>query len=312
MLCEIRVQTYRRPELLRRALRGLIDQTHRDWVAVVMDDSPDGEGEAIVRDLGDRRIEYRRNGRQLGAAGNLDRGFATGRMRGGTYACVLEDDNWLEPTCLEENIRAIQQSDCPILMRDQRVWDGRSFSDRTTLAALYREGRIEPMALHARLFFGLGAANGALFWRTDARSRMQVGPMVTDTVLQEHCRTLQIQEPVWFAAEPLCAWSAPQGGGREIAPGPRRRLSRGRQSLHRHLWRRYGEALLPELREIARMSQREARLEENLGYVGVRLAEVPIGRFLQWRMKSIVRALTTPDPLAAYFKNHEFKHRPFE
>jgi hypothetical protein len=312
MLCEIRVPTYRRPDCLRRALRGLIEQTHRDWVAVVMDDSPDGEGEAIVRDLGDRRIEYRRNGRQLGAAGNLDQGFATGPMRGGTYACVLEDDNWLEPACLEENIRALQQSDGPILLRDQRVWDGCLFSDRTTLGALYREGRIEPMALHARLFFGLGAANGALFWRTGARSRMQVGPMVTDTVLQEHCRTLQIQEPVWFAAEPLCVWSAPQGGGREIAPGPRRGLSRGRQSLHRHLWRRYGEALLPELREIARISQRATRLEENLGYVGVRLAEVPIGRFLQWRMKSLLRALTTPDPLAGYFKSHEFKHRPFE
>lgn len=42
MLCEIRVQTYRRPELLRRALGSLIDQTHRNWVAVVMDDLADG------------------------------------------------------------------------------------------------------------------------------------------------------------------------------------------------------------------------------------------------------------------------------
>lgn len=302
-VCEVRVPTYRRPELLRRALRSLIDQTDRDWVAVVMDDSPDGEGEAIIRELGDGRIEYRRNGRQLGAAGNLDQAFGTGPMRGGTFACVLEDDNWLEPTCLEANIRALQQSDCPILLRDQRVWDGCSFSDRTTLGALYREGRIEPMALHASLFFGLGAANGALFWRTDVRSRLQVGPSVTDTVLQEHCRTLQVEEPVWFAAEPLCAWSAPQGGGREIAPGPRRGLSRGRQSLHRHLWRRYGEELLPELKNIAQLSGRQTRLEENLGYVGVRLPEVPVGRFLRWQMKSLLRALTTPDPLAAYFKD---------
>ncbi|MCC6356949.1 MAG: glycosyltransferase [Verrucomicrobiae bacterium] len=300
-LCEIRVPTYRRPELLRRALRSLIDQTHRGWMAVVMDDSRDGEGEPVVRELGDARIEYRRNERRLGAAGNLDQAFVSGPLGGGAFACVLEDDNWIERTCIAENVAALGRSGCPVLMRDQRVWEGGGFADRTTLGALYREGRIEPMALHARLFFGLGAANGALFWRTDARSRLQVGPTVTNTVLQEHCRTLQIEEPLWFSAEPLSAWSAPQGGGREIAPGPRRRLSRGRQSLHRHLWLRYGEALLPELREIARMSQREGRMEEHLGYIGVRLPGVATGRFLKWRLNSLLRALTTPDPLAAYF-----------
>ena len=55
-LCEIRVPTYRRPELLERAMRSLQAQTQRDWVALVMDDSPEREGAQAVKKLGDGRI----------------------------------------------------------------------------------------------------------------------------------------------------------------------------------------------------------------------------------------------------------------
>lgn len=304
-ICEVRVPTHRRPEWLRRALQSLIAQTHGEWVALVLDDSPDREGEAVVQALGDGRIRYAANPDPLGAAGNIDRAFAEGPMAGGAFACVLEDDNWLLPTCLEANLRALADSGCSLLMRNQSVWQDGAIVGETTLGALYTEGRQEPRSLHARLFFGLGVANGALFWRTDAKSRLRVGPLVRDTVLQEHCRTLQIEEPVQFAADPLAVWSAPQGEGLAIEPGPRRALSRGRQSLHRHVWRRYGRGLLPDLMEVARISGRAARLEESLGYIGVRMPSVPLSRFLWWRAKSMLRAMATPDPLVAYFKNHE-------
>lgn len=303
-LCEVRVPTCRRPEWLRRALQSLIDQTHRNWAALVLEDSPDGEGETVVRGLGDARITYRKNERQLGAAGNIDRAFATGPLLGGGFACVLEDDNWLKPACLEENLGALARSGCSFLMRDQSVWRGEEAGESTgdtTLGQLYCEGLYEPMRLRARLFFGLGIANGALFWRTDAASHLEVGPQVSDTVLQEHCRTLQIEEPVWFAKEPLAVWSMPQGEGKAIVPGPQRVLSRGRQSLHRRLWQRYGFKLMPELLEIAQRSGRMTRLAETLGYIGVRMDGVPLHRFVGWRVRSALRVLSTPDPLAGYF-----------
>lgn len=268
---------------------------------MVFDDSPQREGEDVVRELADGRIGYSANPDRLGAAGNIDRAFRTGPLMGGALACVLEDDNWLLPNCLEENIREMERSDCPLLLRNQAVWKNGGPSCETTLGALYAEGRHEPAALHARLFFGLGIANGALFWRTDARTRLEVGPSVADTVLQEHCRTLQIEESAYFAAEPLAIWSAPQGEGKAIVPGPRRELSRGRQTLHARLWRRHGAALIPELMEIARHSGRQRRLDENLAYIGVRLPSVPLPQFLWWRAKSLARAITTPDPLAEYF-----------
>src|SRR5579862_1131830 len=39
---EIRVPTFRRPELLRRALASVIGQTYPDWRCIVLDDSPHG------------------------------------------------------------------------------------------------------------------------------------------------------------------------------------------------------------------------------------------------------------------------------
>ena len=46
--CEVRVPTYRRPELLERCLKSLIAQTHENWRAIVLDDSPEREGEAVL------------------------------------------------------------------------------------------------------------------------------------------------------------------------------------------------------------------------------------------------------------------------
>src|SRR5690606_36713123 len=44
-LVEIRVPTYRRPAWLRHALTTIVEQSLRDWRALVFDDLPDREGE---------------------------------------------------------------------------------------------------------------------------------------------------------------------------------------------------------------------------------------------------------------------------
>lgn len=305
-LCEIRVPTYRRPEWLRRALRSLIDQTHRDWLAIVMDDSPDGEGDAVVRELADGRIRYRRNERQLGAAGNIDQAFSTGPLQGGAFACVVEDDNWLLPRFVEDNIRVLREIGCAVLMRNQRihreVTGGTETTHSTTRGHLLSEGIVRPRLLHSLLLVGEGVSNGGLFWGTDARSVLEVGPLVADSLLQEHCRTLQIDEDIYFSSEPLAVWTDVIGPFEKRAPCAKRALSRGRQSLHRWLMVRYGEDILPEIEVVARRAGYARKLEESLAYMGIRHPGVPLGRFLKCRVKSAIRALTTPDPLDAYMK----------
>jgi len=54
-LCEVRVPTFRRPKLLRRALLSVLEQTYSNWRCVVLDDCPDGSARSIVEAIQDHR-----------------------------------------------------------------------------------------------------------------------------------------------------------------------------------------------------------------------------------------------------------------
>src|SRR5262245_60840816 len=109
-LCEIRVPTFRRPKLLKRALISILNQTHRQWCCIVFDDCPNGSARSIVREVNDPRIELCRNSKPLGAIGNIDQAFEPGCLRGGRYAFVLEDDNYLLPNHIEYSVDALERN----------------------------------------------------------------------------------------------------------------------------------------------------------------------------------------------------------
>ncbi len=45
---EVRITTYKRPDLLKRCLNSLLGQTFQDWQAYIFDDSPDQEGKTVL------------------------------------------------------------------------------------------------------------------------------------------------------------------------------------------------------------------------------------------------------------------------
>lgn len=92
--------TFRRPELLARALRSVLDQTCTDWQVLVCDNhSGDGTAAVVERFAArERRIRYQVNERNIGALANFGRGFAEVRT---PYFCLFSDDDVLLPRCLE-------------------------------------------------------------------------------------------------------------------------------------------------------------------------------------------------------------------
>src|SRR4051812_30258841 len=61
-------------DYLSLALRSLLDQSDRSWTAIVVDDaSPEDGAQALVAELGDSRVRYSRNERNLGVAANFNR-----------------------------------------------------------------------------------------------------------------------------------------------------------------------------------------------------------------------------------------------
>lgn len=208
--CEIRVPTYRRPELLRRALKSLLAQTHRHWRCVVFDDSPDGEGAAVVQELDDDRIMYKPNPRRMGAEGNIDQAFRKASYLGGGYFYVLEDDNYLLPEFLAENLFLCESKQVSVILRNQiieRVHD-QVFVEplEGTLDQWYDEGAYSPPFAWAEMIFRLGISNGSLFWSEHAVSDFEVKTLEVSSAIQENLRAILLNDSFYVAKKPLAVF----------------------------------------------------------------------------------------------------------
>lgn len=245
-LVHIRTPTYKRPDALRRALQSLVDQSWPHWICDVHDDDPDGAAAAICAGFGDPRIRYTHNVPQLFASKNIDRCFTAENPHAAAYFCVVEDDNWLMPTFLAENIALCRGHGVEIVLRNQLVEHG-SGTDRARLGDsgvlddLFVEGRYEGAEFRLSLLAGIGVSNGGLFWSHRTRSALEIHYGCTAT-LQEYLRTYSIQEPVYVAMEPLAVWAenAEQTTrNAELKAGYLRReldLKRAVQALRRRVW----------------------------------------------------------------------------
>lgn len=306
-LCEVRIPTYKRPQLLRRALQSLIDQDYQQWIAMVMDDSPDQEGQLIVEELGDDRIRYCPNSVNLGCAKNINQAFQSTAIAGGDYAFILEDDNWLMPQFISENIKLIEHYNINIVLRNQQIWTQQedvAFPTSKTTKGLWFTSQIyTPIELYSYLFFCEGISNGGLFWRTSLKSNLQVNESVRDAGLQEYCRTAQIIEPLFFAAEPLCYWSEMPDYLSLRNSVTNRRFGRGVQSLKRKLLNSYGLVLVQQASHLANLLGKEKDFELSLLdslFVHYQFKNLDfLQQVYQWA-KSYIKYKFIVDPLGSY------------
>ncbi len=96
-LVSICIPTYRRPDLLERAIRSCLAQTYPHFEIFITDNSPDDASGQMVARLNDARIHYHKNETNIGPLnGNRVVKLATGE-----YVKYLMDDDLLKPRCLE-------------------------------------------------------------------------------------------------------------------------------------------------------------------------------------------------------------------
>jgi glycosyltransferase involved in cell wall biosynthesis len=315
-IVEVRVPTFRRPDLLREALSSLAAQTWTAWHAVVLDDCPDRSARATAEEVLGDRATYLPNGRRLGAAGNIDRAFRREPYReGSAHFCVLEDDNLLEPEFLREALAALARHRVEVALVNQsvRVLRGGAWvaDGRTTRGGVFAGEVLRPGDLRAGGLVSEGISNGGLLWSRDCRSDLEVGPAVDDAVLQERLRTWTLEEPVAFLDRPLGVWREVEHAVRRGGPGWRRRwrwarLARGVQGLARRaadLHPESVEALYARLR--AAGDPRAAAMVENLArarrsHPGQdRVPEARLGRL---RRKGALLEWAVPDPSAPFWR----------
>ncbi len=261
-LVEIRIPTYRRPEMLVDALHSLLCQTHHNWFAVVFDDSPDCEAKNIVCSLDDPRISYIANRNRLGAAGNINQCFDPAPLcQEASYFFCLEDDNLLEPQFIELNIVALRESGCAIMMRNQLIFirrlNARVVVDGTTLGPWFPvTGVYSSLELCARTFFYTGISNGALFWSRSSRSVLHDRFNVIDPSLQEYVRCWGLCEDIYVDLASQALYFYPeQPTYRHYTTD--KSFSRGIQCAHRALVKAYGARLVCEVLKLGRLYGQE-------------------------------------------------------
>lgn len=115
--------TYRRPALLRRALRSLLAQTYSDWTCELHNDAPgDDEPRTILAELApaDRRFAYCAHEHNSGAVATFNHAYSGGPE---PYASLLEDDNWWEPDFLATALRTLEaHPTASLVWANMKLW----------------------------------------------------------------------------------------------------------------------------------------------------------------------------------------------
>ncbi len=101
------IATYRRPQLLPRAIRSVLAQTFTDFEVIVVDDASGDATPEVVASFTDPRLRYLCLERNGGV--NRARNTAAAQARGELLAMV-DDDDRVEPTFLADLIALLAQS----------------------------------------------------------------------------------------------------------------------------------------------------------------------------------------------------------
>jgi glycosyltransferase involved in cell wall biosynthesis len=211
-LCEIRVPTFRRPKLLKRALLSILGQTYPYWRCMVFDDCREGSARSVVEGIQDGRIAYAQNPTRLGAIGNIDKSFFRGPIAGGKYAFILEDDNYLLPDHIDTSIEILAKHSVRVALCNQYCEDVDALEEAGpigkyhTLNWMYESGCHTPDELLPSLLFSHGFSNGSVFWQTDCLSDFQIGNLTTRPEIQESLRLLRLKDPVCVSLKPTSVW----------------------------------------------------------------------------------------------------------
>ena len=105
-LITVVIPTYRRPQLLGRAIQSVLDQTYSNFRLKIYDNCSGDETESVVNSARekDARISYFCHPTNIGAIGNFNFGM---RQIDTPYFCLLGDDNYLLPDFFEEAVRRL-------------------------------------------------------------------------------------------------------------------------------------------------------------------------------------------------------------
>lgn len=319
-ICEVRMPTYKRPKTLLRALKSLQEQTYPHWKAIVFDNSSEQEAKSVVADLNDDRIIYRPHAKNIGGPKNLDLSLQSKSILGGKYACMLEDDNYLYPDTLRENIETLKREKVNILLRNQETRfdedDGTSKpTGKTTRGKWFKQGVYSPLELYASMFFCEGLSVGGLFWDAEnIKTDFTLGDFsVQDSWYQEIFRSLRVVEPIYFDARLGSVYtiikdyqSVGRGSKLPALLATPAQYNKATQAILRYLLKVYGAELIQKAKVIANYSEENLETLEhqllNILYINYPFESIALPKRVLLLCKHFIRERTSSNDLQTALK----------
>jgi glycosyltransferase involved in cell wall biosynthesis len=107
VLVSVIIPTYKRAELLPRAIGSVLDQTYKNIEVIIVDDNnPDTEfrkqtEQYMLKYSGDPRINYIKHHKNMNGAAARNTGL---KHANGEFICFLDDDDWFMPGKIEKQL----------------------------------------------------------------------------------------------------------------------------------------------------------------------------------------------------------------
>ena len=202
-MVEVFIVTYRRHEMLRRAIASVLRQTHTSVLVRILNDDPnDREVDSIVESFEDERLSVALPTLKRGATGNFN--FAFAQAKAG-YVSILEDDNWWEPTFLEEMFASLNgHPDIDVIVGNELIWkemaDGR-WEDTAKTIWPFRNLRKYVFSLEAICGSAM-ICNSSMLIRVNSSKPMQT-PNDIPVDVTEHFRERLFQHTILQLGKPL-------------------------------------------------------------------------------------------------------------
>lgn len=100
-LVSVAIPTYNRANFIGEAIKSVLDQTHKDFELLIVDNCSSDKTSEIVKSFNDERIKYHKNEQNIGMLKNWNRCI---KLAKGKYLLVLGDDDKLYPPFLKESL----------------------------------------------------------------------------------------------------------------------------------------------------------------------------------------------------------------
>ena len=195
--------TYRRHLMLKRAITSVQRQTYRNIAVKIVNDDPEDHAIIdIVKEFADERISLFMPVQKRGATRNFNLAFCDPTAR---YVSILEDDNWWEPTFLEEMYRAlVEHPESDVAVGNETVWkelgDGTWQNTRTTIWSI--NGLQQYSYSLEQICGSAKICNSSMLVRLGNQSDFKTPDSIPVDVT-EHFRERLFQNPILLLGAPL-------------------------------------------------------------------------------------------------------------